>query len=174
MNKLVDRLGSLPGIATVLTGIVGAYIALVAFGNITDFDSNQAFVHHVLEMDTTFDDPDVMWRSIGSDVLQDIGYVGVIIWETLCAIVTIWGAVLLVKAFRTGQWARARRLASLGILMVMFLFGFGFISVGGEWFSMWQSSDWNGLDAAIRNFTLCAVPLILLQLPNSDWDGRTA
>jgi len=169
MNKLIDRLGSLPGIATILTGVVGVYIALVAFGNITDFDSNQAFVHHVLEMDTTFDDPDVMWRAVENNTLQNIGYVGVIVWETLCAVVAIWGTVLLIGAFGHGRWEHARKVASLGILMVMFLFGFGFISVGGEWFSMWQSSDWNGLDAAIRNFTLCAVPLILLQLPSKDW-----
>ena len=132
MTKLFDKLGSLPGIATVLTGVVGAYIALVAFGNITDFDSNQAFVHHVLKMDTTFDDPDVMWRAIENDTLQNIGYIGVIVWETLCAIVAIWGTVLLIKAFRTGQWTHARRVASVGVLMVMFLFGFGFISVGAS------------------------------------------
>lgn len=170
LDRIIDRVGSLPGIATVLTGIVGAYIALVAIGNITDFDSNQAFVHHVLEMDTTFDDPDVMWRAIGSDTLQNIGYVGVIIWETLAAVVIIWAVVRMVKAFGTNHWRPAKRLASVGLLMVLFLFGFGFITVGGEYFSMWQSGDWNGLDAAIRNFTLAAVPLILLQLPNRDWD----
>ena len=169
VERIVDRVGSLPGIATILTGIVGAYIALVAIGNITDFDSNQAFVRHVLEMDTTFDDPDVMWRAIESNVLQDIGYVGVIIWETLAAIVLIWATVNLVKAFRTDDWLPARRLASFGLLMILFLFGF--ITVGGEWFSMWQSDSWNGLDAAIRNFTLAALPLILLQLPSKDWGG---
>lgn len=170
MHKLIDRLGSLPGIVTVLTGTVAGYIALVAFGNMTDFNSNQAYVHHVLEMDTTFKDPDVMWRAIHSDTLQNIGYVGVIVWETLAALVCIWGTVLLVKAFGSGQWDRARKVASLGILMIMFLFAFGFIAIGGEYFSMWQSSQWNGLDAAIRNFTLAGLPLILLQLPNKEWD----
>jgi hypothetical protein len=29
------------------------YMTLVAVGNITDFDANQQFVHHVLTMDTT-------------------------------------------------------------------------------------------------------------------------
>jgi predicted small integral membrane protein len=170
MNKLVDKLGSLQGIVTVLTGTVAAYISLVAIGNMTDFDSNQAFVHHVLEMDTTFNDPDVMWRAIESDTLQDIGYIGVIVWETLTAIVCIWGTVLLIKAFGSGAWGHARKVASLGILMMLFLFGFGFIAVGGEYFSMWQSDTWNGLSAAIRNFTLGAIPLILLQLPNKAWD----
>lgn len=171
MTRLIDRLGSLPGVATVLTGVVGVYIALVAFGNITDFDSNQAFVHHVLEMDTTFNDDDVMWRAIESDTLQNIGYVLVIIWETLAAIVTIWGTVLLIRARTAVQWAWARKVATVGILMVMVLFGLGFISIGGEWFSMWQSGDWNGLDAAIRNFTLSGITMILLHLPSAEWKG---
>lgn len=171
MDKLVDKLGSLQGIVTVLTGTVAAYITLVAIGNITDFDSNQAFVHHVLEMDSTFKDPDLMWRAIESDTLQNIGYIGVIAWETLSAIVCIWGTVLLVKAFKSGAWGHARKVASLGILMIMFLFGFGFIAIGGEYFSMWQSDTWNGLSAAIRNFTLAGIPLILLQLPNKVWDN---
>ncbi|MDR7085201.1 putative small integral membrane protein [Aeromicrobium panaciterrae] len=170
MNKLIDKLGSLQGIVTVLTGTVAAYISLVAIGNITDFDSNQAFVHHVLEMDTTFNDPDVMWRAIESDTLQDIGYIGIIAFETLTALVCIWGTVLLIKAFKSGAWGHARKVSSLGILMMLFLFGFGFIAVGGEYFSMWQSDTWNGLSAAIRNFTLGAIPLILLQLPNKAWD----
>jgi predicted small integral membrane protein len=172
MKKLIDRLGSLPGVATVLTGVVAVYIALVAFGNITDFDSNQAFVHHVLEMDTTFNDEDVMWRAIENDTLQNIGYVLVIAWETLAAVVTIWGTVLLLRARTTAQRLWGRKVATVGILMVMVLFGLGFISIGGEWFSMWQSSSWNGLDAAIRNFTLAGVTLILLHLPSKDWDAE--
>ncbi len=177
MDEVIDRLGSLPGIVTVLTGTVAVYISLVAIGNITDFDSNQAFVHHVLEMDTTFKDPDLMWRAIESDTLQNIGYIGVIAWETLAAIVCVWGTVLLVRAGGNGQWQRARKVASLGILMIMFLFGFGFIAIGGEYFSMWQSSQWNGLSAAIRNFTLAGLTLILMHLPHRAWDdepGRTA
>lgn len=169
-ERFIDRVGSLPGVATILTAIVAAYMSLVAFGNITDFDSNQAFVHHVLEMDTTFNDPDVMWRAVENDTLQNIGYIGVIAWETLAAVVLIWATVKLIKAARQGTWRPAKRLASCGLLMVLFLFGFGFITMGGEYFSMWQSSDWNGLDAALRNYLLAAVPLILLQLPHPSWD----
>lgn len=169
MNKLIDKVGSLQGIVTVLTGVVAAYITLVAIGNITDFDSNQGFVKGVLGMKTTFNDEDLMWRSIDATWLQNAAYVGVIIWEVLCAVVCIWGTVLLVKAFSTGAWGRARRVAGLGMLMILFLFGFGFITVGGEYFAMWQSDQWNGLSAAIRNFTLAGIPLILLWLPNKGW-----
>ncbi len=49
--------------------------------------------------------------------------------------------------------------------MVLLLFGLGFFAIGGEWFAMWQSSDWNGLDAAARNVMLAAFALVVVNLP---------
>lgn len=172
MITFLHRLGSLPGVATVLTGITAAYMALVAFGNITDFDSNQAFVDHVLEMDTTFNDSDVMWRAIENNTLANTAYVGIIVAETIAALVLIWGFVLMMKAFGNGAWEHARKISSAGVLLVMVIFGLGFITIGGEWFSMWQSSDWNGLSAAIRNFTLAGFTMVMLHMPSRDWNGR--
>ena len=146
----------------VLTGILALYIALVALGNITDFGTNQQFVRHVLAMDTTFHDKDLMWRAVTSTGLQDTAYVLIIVWETVAALVLIWGTYL---------WARrkgddlARRVSTYGLLMLLLLFGAGFIAIGGEWFSMWQSKTWNGLEAATRIFLLAGVALIVNQLP---------
>ncbi|MYW44117.1 DUF2165 family protein, partial [Streptomyces sp. SID161] len=61
------------------------------------------------------------------------------------------------------------RWSTYGVLMLLLLFGAGFIAIGGEWFSMWQSKTWNGLDAATRIFLLSGVALIVNQLP---WAGR--
>lgn len=152
--------GTLSLAATLLTATIALYMALVAFGNITDFGTNQQFVRHVLAMDTTFKDEDLMWRAVTSQGLQDAAYVGIIIWETVAALVLIYGSWL---------WARrddlrARRMSTYGLLMVMLLFGAGFIAIGGEWFSMWQSKSWNGLDAATRIFLFSGVVLIVNQL----------
>ena len=172
--SFVERLGSLPGIATIFTAIMALYMTLVAFGNITDFGTNQQFVSHVLEMDTTFNDDDVMWRAVENDTLQNMGYVGVIVWETLAALVLWYGAwQLLRRLLGGGDWTQARRLASAGLLMVVLLFGLGFITVGGEWFSMWQSSEWNGLEPALQNVILAALALVFVHLPSRDWtEGR--
>ncbi|MFI9024440.1 DUF2165 domain-containing protein [Streptomyces sp. NPDC053560] len=144
--------------AGILTGTVALYMALVAFGNITDFGTNQAFVQHVLAMDTTFKDPDLMWRAITSPRLQNAAYLAIIVWETAAAAVLVLATVL---------WAmrreRARRLSTLGLLMVVLLFGAGFLAIGGEWFAMWQSEDWNGLEAATRNVLLAGVALLFVQ-----------
>jgi predicted small integral membrane protein len=146
--------------ATLLTATVALYIALVAFGNITDFGTNQQFVQHVLAMDTTFKDDDLMWRAVTSKGLQDAVYVVIIVWETLAALVLVYGTWLWVR--RDDE--RARRFSTYGLLMLMVLFGAGFIAIGGEWFSMWQSKDWNGLEAATRVFLLSGVVLVVVQL----------
>ncbi|MEV0259463.1 DUF2165 domain-containing protein [Streptomyces sp. NPDC050732] len=166
--------GTLPVAATLLTGTVALYIALVAFGNITDFETNQQFVRHVLAMDTTFKDNGLKWRAVESTALQDTAYVGIIAWETLAALVLGTSTVLWARALRRPQGPsrseglhRARRTGSIGLLMILLLFGVGFIGIGGEWFAMWQSDAWNGLDAATRVVTLTGIVLIVTHLPSA-------
>jgi predicted small integral membrane protein len=149
---------------------------LVAFGNITDFATNQAFVHHVLEMDTTnFGaaegtdlDPDVMWRAVTDTPLQNAGYVAIIVWEALAGVILFTAFVLWIRE-RGTSFTRARALSSIGLLMIVLLFVGGFIDVGGEWFQMWRSTAWNGLDTAFRIIVLAALPLILIHLPSPIW-----
>lgn len=172
----VLALGTLPVAATALTGTVAVYIALVAFGNITDFGTNRQFVQHVLAMDTTFKDDDLMWRAIESRTLQDAVYVAIIVWETLAALVLLAATWLWGQASRHGgnggnggsagnAYERPRRASTLGLMMLLSLFGLGFIGIGGEWFAMWQSSDWNGLDAALRNVVVAGLVLVVIHLP---------
>lgn len=171
---LLDRvltLGTLPVAALAMTGTLAVYISLVAFGNLTDFDTNQQFVRHVLAMDTTFGDEDVIWRAIGSRTLSDVAYVGVIVWEVLAAAVLVTATVLWFRALRRRSYERARRATTLGAVMLMLLFGLGFVAVGGEWFSMWQSDKWNGLEAAARNFVSAGFVLLLVHLPSAQWTG---
>ncbi|MFF7829225.1 DUF2165 domain-containing protein [Streptomyces sp. WAC04189] len=159
---------TLPLAATVLTGVLALYIALVALGNITDFGTNQQFVRHVLAMDTTFKDDDLMWRAITNQGVQDAAYVAIIVWETVAALVLIYATWLWIRRDHAG----GRRMTTYGTLMLMLLFGAGFIGIGGEWFSMWQSQDWNGLDAATRIFLISGVVLIVAQLSPGDAEAN--
>ncbi|MEW2219481.1 DUF2165 domain-containing protein [Streptomyces sp. NPDC006990] len=158
--------------AAVLTGVVALYIALVAFGNVTDFDTNREFVRHVLAMDTTFRDGDVMWRAVTSRAWQDAAYVAIIVWESAAALVLIAATGLWL---RRGDRHRARSLSTAGLLMLLVLFGAGFIALGGEWFAMWQSEKWNGLDAATRVVLLSGLTLLTVHTapdrPGAPGDG---
>ena len=169
------RLGTLPVVVAVLTLITAAYYLLVAIGNITDFGTNQQFVVHVFEMDTTFNDEDVMWRAIGSSAVQNLAYLLIIAWEVLIAAVLIWAFVAWVGALRAGGgYDRPRRLSTLGWVMILLLFAGGFIVIGGEYFQMWQSEDWNGLDPALQNVVIAGLALIIAHLPSRDWDTDRA
>lgn len=171
-------LGSLPFAVAVLVACNALYIFLVALGNITDYGTNYDFVQHVLAMDTTnFGgepgtglDPDVMWRAITEPAVWTIAYIGVIVWESLAAIVLIIAIVLWVRAFATrGAFDTAKAVSSIGLLMIVALFFAGFITMGGEWFNMWRSTAWNGLDPAFRNSVLAAITLVLIHTTSQAW-----
>jgi predicted small integral membrane protein len=167
----LSGLGTLPVAATVMTSVLALYMLLVLFGNITDFGTNREFVQHVLAMDTTFHDPHVTWRAITSSALQDAVYVCVIIWEALTTAVLVYAVLLWGVAFRGSSFERARRFTTLGLLMIVVLFAGGFITIGGEWFAMWQSTQWNGLQPALQNTILAAFALVLVQLPSRHWEA---
>jgi predicted small integral membrane protein len=173
--RVLQTFGSLRAVVAVLTAITAVQMALIAFGNMTDYETNHQFVVHVLAMDTTFQSPNMMWRAITSPTLVTIVYVAIIVWETVAALVLIAATVAWVRTFGgRGTVASARRLSSIGWLMWLALFAGGFVAIGGEWFQMWQSQDWNGLDAAMRNVLIAGVALILNHLPALESeDGRT-
>ena len=172
-------LGSLPVAVAVLVAANALYILLVAVGNITDYGTNFAFVQHVLSMDTTnFGatpgadlDPDVMRRSITDPTVWNIAYIGVIVWESLAAVVLVVAAVAWLRAFLTGgTFDQARALSSIGLVMIIVLFFGGFIAAGGEWFQMWRSTAWNGLEPAFRNSVLAALTLVLIHSTGPAWN----
>jgi len=174
-------MGSLFTAGGVLVGLNALFILLVAFGNITDFETNQAFVHHVLSMDTAnFGAPvgqgldsAVMWHAVGSNPLQNAAYVGIIAWELLAGVAlaaaTVWWFAGSVR-----RRTRARALATIGLTMIVVLFVGGFLAVGGEWFQMWRSSDWNGSEAAFRSAVIALFALLVIHVPAATDAGTAA
>ncbi|RZS31448.1 putative small integral membrane protein [Herbihabitans rhizosphaerae] len=163
MNR-ISSLGGLRVAFAVLTALGALYMGLVAFNNITDFNTNKAFVQHVFAMDTTFKSPNVMWRAITNETLVVIAYVLIIVWEALTAIALGMGLVLWLRSFSDStRGSAARTWSTIGWSMMIALFGIGFIVIGGEWFQMWQSQKWNGLQAATQNFIVASAGLIVTQ-----------
>ena len=174
----IIALGTLPVACTVVTALNALYILLVAIGNVTDYGTNLAFVRHVLAMDTTnFGapagtglDPDVMWRAVTSSAAQTVAYLAIIAWEWATAAVLVGATVLWLRGRRTRRFDAPRRWSTVGFLMLVVLFVGGFITVGGEWFQMWRSVEWNGLDPAFRNAVLALAGIVLVHMPSSDWN----
>jgi predicted small integral membrane protein len=146
---------------------VALFFTLVVFNNTTDFDSNYQFVHHVLSMDTTFPGNRGMWRAMDATAFHLAFYIGIICWEALNMMLCWTGATMLFRARHapSGTFINAKRVGVLALTSGMMLWLVAFITIGGEWFLMWQSKSWNGQDAAFRMFTIEALILGLLLLP---------
>lgn len=143
---------------------IAVFYTLIVLNNITDWDSNYQFVRHVMMMDSTFPGNHEMWRAIHAPALHKCFYLGIIAWEFATAILFWWGGVRLLKA--VGQTAtefdRSKGVAVLGFTMSLLMWLVAFITVGGEWFLMWQSRVWNGEDTAFRLFTVAGILLLIL------------
>jgi predicted small integral membrane protein len=107
-----------------------------------------------------------MWRAIGSPALHRAFYLGIIAWEGLNAVLCWWGSVALLRALRSpaAEFERAKRVGVVALTAGMLLWFVAFLSVGGEWFLMWQSKLWNGQDAAFRLFACEGLLLVVLLL----------
>ncbi|HEY5079476.1 MAG TPA: DUF2165 domain-containing protein [Opitutaceae bacterium] len=148
----------------ILTTLSFLFLLVVVFGNLTDPNSNYQFVRHVLSMDTTFPGNALMYRSIHAPILHKAFFASIILWEALCCALIGAGALRLWKARRAtvADWKKAKGLASLGLTAGLVQWYFMFMTVGGEWFSMWQSRIWNGQDAAVRLFIFMGLSLLFL------------
>jgi predicted small integral membrane protein len=152
-----------------LVGVVGLLMTLIAIGNITDYGTNALFVRHVLAMDTIFPDSTLRWRAIADPTLQTAAYDTIIVWESLCAIVIAGAVVRLTRSVRDPhRFGREIATAVVGLTMVLFLFGGGFLTIGSEWFLMWQSKTWNGNESALRYFLIAGVTLLIISSERAD------
>lgn len=147
-----------------LAATIGLWLALVAFGNITDYGSNLVFVQHVLAMDSIFPDAAIHYRAIHAPLLQHAAYVLIIATETLAAVLCWLGAWRMWRARHSSAalFQRTKRLAVTGLSIGVLLWLGGFMAVGGEWFGMWMSSQWNGLASAFRFVVVLLLALVYL------------
>jgi predicted small integral membrane protein len=155
---------------TLLLAGIALYYTLVVFNNLTDFDSNYQFVSHVLQMDSTFPGNHGMWRALPSPVFHLAFYFAIIAWEISNTILLWWGAVRLAGALRLGPAAfnAAKRIPILALTLSMLMWLVAFLSVGGEWFLMWQSHAWNGKTDAFQMFTVVGLVLLIVLQPDTE------
>jgi predicted small integral membrane protein len=148
----------------IVTSLSFLFLLVVVFGNLTDPNSNYQFVRHVLSMDTTFPGNRLMYRAVTTPLLHKAFFASIIAWEALTCAMIGAGTLRLWKArdLSGAEWKAAKGLATLGLVLGLVQWYFAFMTVGGEWFGMWQSKVWNGQDAATRLFLMMGVSLLFL------------
>ncbi|MGA2426784.1 MAG: DUF2165 domain-containing protein [Terriglobales bacterium] len=146
---------------------VAIFYSFVVFNNITDYNSNYQFERHVMMMDSTFPGNHGMWRAINTPLWHTACYVSVIAWETLTMILCWWGGLLMVRALRgtVSAFNHAKRVSLVALALSLTMWLVVFLSVGGEWFLMWQSKSWNGQEVAFRMFTVVGIVLLVVAQP---------
>jgi predicted small integral membrane protein len=149
---------------------VAIFYTLVVLNNTTDYDSNYQVVRHVLMMDSTFPGNHGMWRAINSPALHAAFYISIVAWETVTMILCWWGGARMARALggSAAAFHRAKNVAIAALTLSLLMWLVAFLSVGSEWFLMWQSKAWNGQDAAFRMFTVSGIVLLLLALPDAE------
>jgi len=162
---LMLRLAKVAGVAA-----LAAFALIVAYNNVVDYDSNYQFVRHVLSMDTIFPDSVLRSRAIDSETIWRVAYALIIATEALTGLLLALGAVMLFSRLRASANAfnHAKRWAVAGLTLGFALWFFGFIVVGGEYFAMWQSNLWNGVEGAFRFVTMILGVSILVSLPDGE------
>ena len=66
------------------------------------------------------------------------------------------------------EFHQAKRVAISALTISLLMWFVVFLSVGGEWFLMWQSKTWNGQDAAFRMFTVIGITLLFVVQPETE------
>jgi predicted small integral membrane protein len=158
----------------VMVGCLALFALLVAFDNLTDYGTNYAFVRHVMSMDTTFPGNALLYRRITSPGLWQAAYALIIVGEGLTGLALTAATVSLARHLRSAsaRFNHAKRFALIGAMLGFGVWFFGFMVVGGEWFSMWQSPLWNGQEPAFRFYMTILAVLIFVVLPDGDLPDR--
>jgi len=157
-----------------LVAAIALFASLVTFGNLTDYNTNFMFVQHVLSMDTIFEFSTIKYRAITDPTLQHAVYAVIITAEGATAVLCWIGAVMVTRHIRAdaATFNRSKTYAIAGLTLGFLLWQVGFMSIGGEWFGMWQSQQWDGVPSAFRFLVATIAVLILVAMPDQELHGR--
>jgi predicted small integral membrane protein len=164
-NSMVETMIVVRLSKTALVAAIALFFMLVAFGNLTDYDSNWQFVQHVLSMDTTFPNSSLHWRAITDPAIQAAGYWMIIAAEILAAVLLCVAAVMMLVSIHSAGFHSAKAVAVGGLSLGVLLYAVGFVAIGGEWFAMWQSQIWNGEQKAFDFIGMIGIVLVIVLLP---------
>jgi predicted small integral membrane protein len=154
----------------VMIAALAAFVFVVTYDNIVDYNSNYDFVRHVLSMDTTFPKNALMDRAITDKRIWTAAYTAIMAVEALTCLLLVVGALALLGRLTAPpeRFNRAKVWAVAGLTVGFGLWFFGFLVIAGEYFAMWQSQAWNGQETAFRITMVILGVLIFVMLPDRD------
>jgi predicted small integral membrane protein len=147
---------------------LGFYYTLVVFNNTNDYNSNLTFVRHVLLMDTTYPGNHGMWRAIHAPAVPFMFFASIVCWEIVTGVLLWWAGFRLIRKLHSSAavFNAAKKLGVIALTLSLLMWLSAFLSVGNEWFLMWQSKEWSGESGADHMFAIAGIILLYLVMPD--------
>ena len=147
---------------------LGLYYTLVVFNNTNDYNSNLTFVRHVLLMDTTYPGNHGMWRAIHVSGVPLVFFVSIVIYEIVIVVLCWWAGFRLIRNLHSSAstFNAAKKLGVVALTLSLLMWLSAFLSIGNEWFLMWQSKQWTGEQVADHMFAVVGIILLYLVMPD--------
>lgn len=155
-------------IKIIFGSLISLYMSIVCFNNLTDYDSNFQFIRMVSGMGDVFSREKTGYRSINSTAVHHFMYLFIIVLELTIAILSITGVFNMVRKVKSGavEFNQSKKPLILGLALGVIVWFGMFITIGGEWFLMWQSKNWNGQNTAFL-LSICFL-LFLIYISQRD------
>ena len=112
--------------------------------------------------------------AVTNPALHHFAYCGIIAAEMATALLCSIGAWALYLRLwgNAASFNAGKTWAIYGLVLGFVIWQVGFMSIGGEWFGMWQSQQWNGVPSAFRFVVVIALVLIFVALPDGEVKTR--
>ena len=153
-----------------IAGSLALFALLCGIDNLADYDTNYAFVSHVLSMDTTYAGNALRSRAITDPALSQGAYLLIIGVELLTGACYLAASVQMLRRLRAAAsvFNAGKRPFYLATGLAFSLWFTGFTAVAGEWFQMWQSTQWNGQEPAFRFYITALIAAIFVSAKDAD------
>lgn len=157
-----------------VTASLALFALLCGIDNLIDYDSNFAFVAHVMSMDTTFPGNALRGRALMAPGAHQAAYLLIIAAELAIGACLAAASAAMARSLRAPAAAfdKAKRLFVAGATLGFLLWFTGFTAGGGEWFAMWQSKQWNGQEPAFRFYITLLAAMCFVCAPESEAGAR--
>jgi len=146
--------------------LIPACIGIFAFlNNLSGWEETVArMVHPMLSMEGTFGNPWQTWRAIDSSAFANAVYLLVFVVEGAFGILALVGMVRMLRSLSASgaEFRRGIRTVRTACMIAVFVYGFLFFTVAGDWFLAWQNPDLAGVQRDAVNYGLVVMLAYIL------------
>lgn len=161
----MDVTATLKRALVVLVSLIPGSVGLFSFlNNVTDWPGTVTrMVYPMLSMSQTSRLPGQVWRAIDSLAVANIAYGVILALEAGIAVIGFFGLWRLIRhlAGPADGFIGAMHLVQSACVYGLFVWGFFFFALGGDWFLAWQTKTIAYVQADALNYCLLLVSVML-------------